>query len=398
VRCLPEDWLTINPGGAPGSASGQVVFGTQGTGMVWKDNWGYTNYHQFQIQYTMRSSYANFQATYLTSKTLALPRDFYRTNNLFNNPGSGTSFGAITGFSDPKNEQTRARDYGESSDSLKHSMRLNGVFQLPFGPGMPLLNKAPGWVGKILGGWQMGIIYNVQSGQPFSIIAGDMMYGASTSNSSNCNAYSGSTGNTLFCGSGLVFPDVVSPLWSSPKGKTQRNGTDGSTSYFGNPSPFALIPDPQCSNMVGYHPVSDLGRTLLNGGTGVFTCDLRALVLKVPAGTPGAFPLSASDPTPVLIMLQNPLPGKQGTLGGSTMRQPGRFYLDANLAKRFMFAERRGIEFRVDATNVLNHPTPADMFFNIGPGGTFSDQSTSALSAFASEARRVQVGVRMINN
>ena len=76
--------------------------------------------------------------------------------------------------------------------------------------------------------------------------------------------------------------------------------------------------------------------------------------LEGPEGTAGAFPMSATDPTPVLIMLQNPLPGHQGSLGGGTMRQPGRFYLDANLSKTFMFTETRGIQIRVDATNVLN--------------------------------------------
>ncbi|HEX4996741.1 MAG TPA: hypothetical protein VFY29_00845, partial [Terriglobia bacterium] len=411
VRCFPEDWLVINPALSVGNASGfGATLGassSSGQGLVYKDTWGYTNYHQFQAQYTLRlPSGLSLQATYLTSKTLALPRDFYKTNTFNSNALGGTALGSVTGFADPKNEETRARDYGESSDSLKHAVRLNGVFQLPFGPGQPLLSHAPGWVTKILGGWQMGIIYNGQSGQPFSIVAGDMLYGSSSGSSNSCDAYSG----TLFqngtgCGSGLSFPDVVSPLWNNPSGSYRTE--NGITTYFGNPNPFAVIPDPQCTSGT-VSLVADAANTqpLAN------SCNLKALVMKVAPGTPGAFPLSATDSTPVLIMLQNPAPGKQGSLGGSTMRQPGRFYLDANLAKTFMFTERRGIQIRLDATNVLNHPTPSDLYLNLGPASDSSDSiadafntSDSVRSAYASGCvgvnafcgRQVQFSIRMIN-
>jgi hypothetical protein len=111
-------------------------------------------------------------------------------------------------------------------------------------------------------------------------------------------------------------------------------------------------------------------------------------------------------------MLQNPMPGKQGNMGGGTMRQPGRFYLDANLVKTFMFTETRGVQLRVDATNVLNHPTPSDVYLSLGPQGTPFEtslerfnESTAARSAIASGClgtnvfcgRQVQVSFRMLN-
>jgi hypothetical protein len=407
VRCLPEDWISANPSydtGVPFNAAF-----SQGLGAIYKANWGYTNYQQVQFQYTLRlASGINLQTTYLTSKTLALPRDFYRTNTFNSNAGAGGAYGALTGFSNPTNEETRRADYAESSDSLRHAIRMNGVFQLPFGPGKPVLTNSSGILAKLVGGWQIGIIYNAQSGQPFSIFAGDMLYGQSTGTSSNCNAYSGSglSGGSN-CQSGLSFPDIVSPLWTTPQGHSQRNGPDGSTTYFGYPSPFATIRDPQCTNLVGRSALSD------PGGVNLQQCNLRALVMKVAPTTPGAFFADEVDSgqTPVLVMLQNPLPGKQGSLGAQTMRQPGRFYLDANLSKTFMYTERRGIQIRIDATNVLNHPTPADLYFSLGPGGTVVDQSdatTSALSSgcFAGNAnvpgnafcgRQVQFSIRMLN-
>ncbi|HEX4996740.1 MAG TPA: TonB-dependent receptor [Terriglobia bacterium] len=413
VRCFPEDYLIINPTLTTGNSQ---VFGistggsnTGGQGVVYKDTWGYTNYHQFQAQYTLRlNSGVSFQATYLTSKTLALPRDFYRTNTFNNNALGGTAFGSVTGFTDPKNEETRKRDYGESSDSLKHAVRVNGVFPLPFGPGQPLLSSAPGWLTRIVGGWQMGVIYNVQSGQPMSIYAGETMFGSSAAVASGCDSYSGTFGiSGSNCASSLVFPDVVSTMWTNPQGHFEKNGENGDLTYFGNPSPFAVIPDPQCtSGTVGLNPDRPSGAAL----TG--QCYLKALVMKVPAGTPGAFALSDTDPTPVLIMLQNPMPGHQGSLGGGTMKQPGRFYLDANLVKTFMFSERRGIQIRVDATNVLNHPTPSDLYLSLGPSTdspdaiidkfNTSNAGTSALATgcFAGNTacgRQIQFGIRMIN-
>jgi hypothetical protein len=405
VRCFPENWLVANPMLDTGVST--VGAFTQGTGAIYKANWGWTNYQQMQVQYTLRLPTISLQSTYLTSKTLALPRDFYRTNNFSNNAGGGSSFGVVTGFADPSTEESRRRDYAESSDSLKHAIRLNGVIQLPFGPGQPLLNNAPGFVNKILGGWQMGIIYNGQSGQPFSIQAGDMLYGISSGSSSGCNAYSGSLstvgGGGSNCQSGLSFPDIVSPLWSNPSGKSVKNGPNGNSTYFGYPSPFSTVADPQCTNS------SIVNRSVMTeGNRPAPNCGLRALVMRVAPDTPGAFFSAEVDggQTPLLLMLQNPMPGKQGSLGAQTMRQPGRFYLDANLAKTFMFTESRGIQIRIDATNVLNHPQPADIYMSLGPGGTISDESTSEQSALSSGCfggnafcgRQVQFGIRMINN
>jgi hypothetical protein len=431
VRCLPEDFARLS----------QNV-----DQLTYNDNWGYTNYHQLQFQYTLRMpGGVNMQATYLTSKTLALPRDFYRTSNYNYNAGGGNFGGAVagaappvTGFSNPQTEESRALDYGLSSDSLKHNLRVNGVFPLPMGAGRALLGKAPGWVNKIVGGWQMSIIYNAQSGAPFSIYAGDMLYGESSGNAApnnlntagGCNAYSGTVfapgGTTnLNCQSGLSFPDIVSPLWTNPRGKLAVNGPLGETTFFGYPSPYALIRDPQCTNgqFVGRQSFSDPGTFSLAN-----SCTLQALVMKVPEGTPGAFPIGpalstpTTEQTPVLIMLQNPTPGRQGSLGSQTMRQPSRYYLDASLSKTFMFTERRGIQLRVDATNVLNHPQASDLYFSLGPGGTFNDMSNATTRALANGCfnqynagstqanvtslqngaancgRQVQVSFRMINN
>jgi len=58
------------------------------------------------------------------------------------------------------------------------------------------------------------------------------------------------------------------------------------------------------------------------------------------------------------ILLQNPQPGKRGTLGRQTLYLPGQWSFDAALSKRMRIAESKSLQFRVDATNILNHPLP----------------------------------------
>src|SRR4029078_13461466 len=55
-----------------------------------------------------------------------------------------------------------------------------------------------------------------------------------------------------------------------------------------------------------------------------------------------------------------PLPGEKGNLALNTMEGPGLWLFDAALSKTVKISETKGLEFRVDARNVLNHPTPDD--------------------------------------
>lgn len=57
-------------------------------------------------------------------------------------------------------------------------------------------------------------------------------------------------------------------------------------------------------------------------------------------------------------MLRNAAPGELGTLGLRTIEGPGRWDLDANIQKSIRIAESRNLTFRMDASNLFNHPTP----------------------------------------
>lgn len=59
-----------------------------------------------------------------------------------------------------------------------------------------------------------------------------------------------------------------------------------------------------------------------------------------------------------VIVLQNPKPGTQGNLGQYNFQLPGVFRFDANLSKNIKISETKSLQFRMDASNVLNHPNP----------------------------------------
>ena len=65
------------------------------------------------------------------------------------------------------------------------------------------------------------------------------------------------------------------------------------------------------------------------------------------------------------IVLANPAPGTVGTLGRATIEGPTHAGFDVNLVKRVRIAEKKELEIRVDAVNVMNNPR-----WNFLAGGT----------------------------
>ena len=57
------------------------------------------------------------------------------------------------------------------------------------------------------------------------------------------------------------------------------------------------------------------------------------------------------------------------------MEGPGNWDLHANIQKSIQITESKKLTFRVDANNVLNHPTPGNPTLNINTG-TFGQIAT----------------------
>jgi len=296
LRCFPENYLISNP-----------QLGTA----TYRMNSGSSNYHSVQAQFTLRPTQGfSVQSTYTWSKSMEIAADS-NTNPL-----------------------NRRLDYRRAYSNIPHDLRTNGTFELPMGPGKALLGNSSGWVARMLERWQVGTILNFSAGRPVSLLGGaGLNYGSSTSSTD---------------------PNIAAEIvgdFNIREADLYWDGTANRGSLFGKDNPFITVADPQC-------PATGTAQTAYPSS---LTCGLTAVARIVPAGTPGSFQAgtdSAGNPRFATVVLQNPKPGTQGTLGQTTFDMPGTFRFDANISKTFRVTETKTVQVRMDATNVLNHPNP----------------------------------------
>jgi hypothetical protein len=199
----------------------------------------------------------------------------------------------------------RRGDYTLQNGDIRHQFRTNGTFTIPAGPGQLLLGKSHGAMARAIEGWQLGWIIDLESGTPTSITAQNMLYG---------NGVPDKVGN--------FNPNAGKVSWQN--GALAGNYFNGAYNY---------VSDPQCAQVAA--SLKSL-------------CTLQAI-----ADSSGS------------IVLQNPKPGTRGNLGQNVIQNPGQWGLNTSMSKSFHVREQMNFRLRVDATNVLNHPTPANPNLNI---------------------------------
>ena len=205
----------------------------------------------------------------------------------------------------------RHADYSIQPDTRIHDFRTNGTFELPMGPNKLLFANSSGALARAIEGWQMGWIVNLNSGAPLNVTAQNMLYANGT-------------------------PDVVGPI-DLKVGKVQFSGSQ-TGDYFA-PGALKTVKDPQCA-------IVKWSQTL---------CTLNAI----------------ANANTGQVLLQNPVPGKRGTLGLGALEGPGVWRFDANLKKSFRIDESKNVQIRFDATNILNHPEPATPSLNSNAAAGF---------------------------
>ena len=214
-------------------------------------------------------------------------------------------FGQVgTTFTDPRD---RHADYAPLPDNVTHDFRTNGTFTLPMGPNRLLFSGSTGALARILEDWSMSWIVNLNSGVPITV-----------------GTFSTGVGRHSIYANGT--PNIVGSFDIHGKASFATGGASGTYFMDGN---LTQIQDPQCAKVT---PLQGLQTA----------CTLNAIV-NAKTGQ---------------LLLQNPLPGNRGTLGMSSLEAPGRWRFDANVAKSIKVTERKSLQFRLDATNVFNHPEP----------------------------------------
>lgn len=114
---------------------------------------GRSDYHAGTARLEKRFSHGfNLLATYTRATFLSDTDD------------GGASVGDVGVYSDFYN---RRADYGPSGNDIRHRLTVSTVYELPIGPGKRFLPSH--WIGRVVGGWSMGMLGTLQSGPAFSV-------------------------------------------------------------------------------------------------------------------------------------------------------------------------------------------------------------------------------------
>jgi hypothetical protein len=221
------------------------------------------------------------------------------------------NLGVSGGFTNPRDI---ASDYAILGMHREHTFVSYGTLDLPIGPNRLLLRNSSGALGRIAGGWQLSWIANVSTGIPFSV--------------SDSYTYWFATGQASYANG---VPDFVGPAGSfdTKSGGVLWEHGARTGNYFDNR--YVSVTDPQCSSMTTKNGLKD-------------RCILTATALK---------------DNPGVLVFQNPQPLQRGNFGRNNLTGPTSWNVDLAMTKVIKVTEGKSIQFRVDASNVFNHPMPS---------------------------------------
>jgi hypothetical protein len=242
-------------------------------------NGGNTSYHGLQVEVRRR-----------LSKGLLVQGSYTWAHSISNEFSNGIA-GSYTTLRDV------TVDKSPSPYDIRHALKLNWIYDLPFGPKRHFLgNVHNGFANKALEGWQLASVTRVNTGAPIRFTSGRATYNQNDS------------GVVLHNLTNKQLQDMV----SIRKTTQVSNGAAQGVVYY--------LPDNLINNTLAAFEVG--GKTLAN-------LDPNAPYIG-PATTPGELGQR--------LFLYNPLSQKW----------------DVSLIKRTYIGERANVEFRVNALNVFN--------------------------------------------
>ncbi len=195
---------------------------------------GYSNYNGLQLDFRQKSWHGmQFDVNYTWSHTLGI-----NTQNSW------------TGVFNQFSLRNLRQSYGPLPFDIRNSFHANGTYDLPFGSGKHFLNQA-GWTDKVVGGWSVGTIITLQSGEPFQVLGVQSISGnlSSTYNDFGDSGVvlNGVTQSQLQSSVGVyhqpgqTFVDLINPKFLANGGA----GGGANTAFITpntNPGTFALNP------------------------------------------------------------------------------------------------------------------------------------------------------------
>ena len=116
-----------------------------------------------------------------------------------------------TGFNDV---QTLVMQRGIDTYNYPRRFTLGGVYTLPFGPGQKLLTASNRLVSRVVGGWELGWIFQWQSGSPVSMPGNVFLLRDPRVGSDNSAVLPGAVANSWSAAKGQIFSPCAE-VWNS---------------------------------------------------------------------------------------------------------------------------------------------------------------------------------------
>lgn len=251
----------------------------------------------------------------------------------------GKSFGNTQGSNEAQTAQNPYsfdEEFGNNTFDIRHSGNITALYELPIGKGKRYdLN---GVANTLLGGWQVGGVYNGRSGSPLDIRITRPDTVAVCQNSAGCTLR---TFNSM--GEPVNTPIANGFVLAVPSNLQTTQLLNGFAVVVNTPGGNASRNTRRPNLIPGVDPFLELG----NG--------LRVL-------NPAAFSM--------------PAPGTYGNLPRNFLKGPVFHQFDLTLQKRFPITERVNFEFRTEIYNLFNRANFAN------PPSTLPNNLTSSASSF----------------
>jgi Carboxypeptidase regulatory-like domain/TonB dependent receptor len=217
-----------------------------------------------------------------------------------------------------------ALDHGNNNFDVRHNVNITALYELPYGSGRKYGHDANPIVKGVLGGWQLGEVFNFNSGLPFEVrvVRPDIVYR--------------DTRNNTFVASPIVVDGapVTVPVINVPGGGNFRN--------FRRPD-------------------------YIGGDPFLHTDDKRFFL------NPAVFAI--------------PAPSRVGNLGRNVLHGPILSQFDLTAQKRFPIREQVNLEFRAEIYNLFNRanlanpPVQLNQSLGVGTNQVQPDQPFTAAAA-----------------
>jgi hypothetical protein len=122
-------------------------------------NDGRSEYNSLQVRLTHQFAALRVAGNYTWSKSI-------------DNDQSTATGGEGNGFAAPIDSFNEALARGRSNFDIPHALTASALYQLPIGKGQMLGRTMPSWVDTLIGGWNLGGLWILESGSPFTVSSG----------------------------------------------------------------------------------------------------------------------------------------------------------------------------------------------------------------------------------